>query len=125
MTDENTITQKPTKILHYIEDEFPFIISKRVVDILRSSRNFFGLMVLFLCYCDMAREQKTDKIYANTKVTKQKIKVGANKVQLLRRELIQLGLVKEIKTRKQNGKLKPIRYHLLWDIGAKEIETIV
>ncbi len=109
-------TQRIPKIVDSVEEEAPIIIPRCVIDILKGSEKFFELMVLLVFYCYVAKEQKTNKIYASTKLTKQKIKAGTKKTQTLRRELVHLGLIKEIKERKSNGKLGPTCYHLLWDI---------
>ncbi len=118
MSDKIPNTQESTKTFNSVEEGLPFIIPRRVMNVLKGSENFFDLMVLFLFYCDIAREQKTNKIYANTELIKQRIKIGIRKIQSLRRELIQLGLIEEIKPRELSGTLKPTCYHLLWDTGT-------
>lgn len=97
-------TQKPTKIFVDDENEAPYNIPSRIVNILRATDNFGELFGLFGFFCVIARDQKTNKIYANTKFTEINSGWGKDKIRALKKELIQLGLIEEIEQRNSDGK---------------------
>lgn len=94
----------------------PFIISKYIMDLLMEQKHFSDLHTLYSIYCYTALWQNTNRPKCTTGYTAKKIKWCTKKVIDRKRELIELGLVKDVFQKNVKGKGTKffIKVNFLW-----------